>query len=125
MRDCDVIAAARAITPHLPVLVGDDAPEVQKQLEVLLARAAAGESVKIDLLRVLADRASTRDWVRTLLDVPDAVRGYESLPGKTMGGRLPRYACPEGDQPPWFRFDVRDEVPRCPVHGTAFVRADS
>jgi len=124
MQEEEVLAAAEAIAPHLSVLVGDEAPVVQAELDALLARAAAGESVKVRLLKVLAERKGTREWTRRLLDIPPQVRAYEPLPGKEHRVRLPRYTCPHGDQDPWFRFDVRDEVPICPVHRVAYVRVD-
>ena len=124
MREDEVIAAAEAITPHLSALVGDEASAVRAELDGLLARAAAGEPIKVQLLRVLAARDATRQWTRRLLDVPPQVRAYEPLPGKEQRVRLPRYACPQGDQDPWFRFDVRDEVPTCPVHHIAYVQVN-
>lgn len=125
MTEDDIIAAAQAIVPHLPVLVGDDAAAVRDQLEALLQRTAGGEPVKVELLRVLAQRTGTRNWVRALLDVPETARAYVPLPGESRSAQLPRYACPEDDQPPWFRFDVRDQIPRCPIHGVAYVRVDA
>jgi hypothetical protein len=122
MQEDDVIAAAEAITPHLPVLIGDDAPAVRAELDRLLARAAAGEPVKVELLRVLSKRDGTRVWVRSLLDVPSEARAFEPLPGPVQHVRLPRYECPQGDQEPWFRFDIRDEIPVCPQHNIAYVR---
>ena len=122
MGEDEVITAAEAIIPHLPALVGDEAPAVRAELAALFARSAAGELIKPRLLRVLAKRDPTREWTRRLLDVPLQVRAYEPIPGKEHPVRLPRYACPQGDQDSWFRFDVRDDVPTCPVHHVAYVR---
>ncbi|GAA5051193.1 hypothetical protein HNP84_006513 [Thermocatellispora tengchongensis] len=122
MREDEVRAAANAIIPHLPVLVGKEAATTEAELRDALARGGDGTPVKAELLRILARRAETRDWARRLLEVPERVRAFEPLPGAARHIRIPRYACPQGDGEPWFRFDVRDPVPTCPVHGLDFVR---
>jgi hypothetical protein len=123
LEEQEVLNAARAIRPHLPDLVGDDAVEVDGQLQHLLARSEAGETVKIAILRVLSQRNATRQWANDLLKVPQRDRSYEGLPGKVQMVSVPRYICPKGDGTPWYRFSVGDQVPLCPNHRIPLIEA--
>ncbi|GAA4091809.1 hypothetical protein [Actinomadura miaoliensis] len=112
MEDEDVLRAAEALRRFLPELVGDAAPELDRELGALLERGRAGESVKVPVLRLLSGYDATREWMRRALDVPTKYRTFQPHPGRT---RLPavRYACPRCGQE-WYRFSVLDEVPSCP-----------
>jgi hypothetical protein len=127
LRDSEVLKVARAIQPHLASLLGGnrDASAVAAALAELVRKGDAGESVSFEILELLSDDAATRTWARELLKVPATERAYEPLIGTDQGVTVWRYHCPEGDQAPWFRFDRRDEIPVCPVHGLPFTLADA
>lgn len=118
-----MLDAAHAIRPHLPDLVGEDAEEVDDQLQRLLARSESGETVKIAILRVLSQRDATRQWANELLKVPERDRSYEGMHGKVQMVAVPKYVCPEGDGPPWYRFSIGDQVPLCPSHRIPLIEA--
>lgn len=118
-----MLDAARAIRPHLPDLVGDEAGEMDEQLQRLLTRSEAGETVKIDILRVLSQQDATRQWANDLLKVPQRDRSYEGLPGPVQKVSVPKYVCPRGDGTPWYRFSIGDQVPLCPNHHIALIEA--
>lgn len=118
-----MLDAARAIRPHLPGLVGEEAAEVDDQLQRLLALSETGETVKIAVLRVLSQRDATRQWANELLKVPQRDRSYEGPPGKVQIVSVPKYVCPEGDGDPWYRFSIGDQVPLCPNHRIALIEA--
>lgn len=118
-----MLDAARAIRPHLPDLVGDEAEELDGQLQRLLARSETGETVKIDILRVLSQQPATRRWANDLLKVPQRDRSYEGPPGKVQKISVPKYICPKGDGTPWYRFSIGDQVPLCPNHHIALIEA--
>ncbi len=73
----DVLEAARAIRPHLSELVPPDAEDVDNRLGRLIQRAEGGQDVKLEILELLSERETTRDWADKLLEVP-AVAAYES-----------------------------------------------
>jgi hypothetical protein len=123
MEEQEVLEAAQAIRPHLPDLVGEEAEEVDRELRQLLARAETGETVKIDILRVLSHRDATRQWANHLLNVPERDRSYERPPGKAQAVSVPKYICPKGDGPPWYRFSIGDQVPLCPNHRIPLIEA--
>jgi len=123
LEEQEVLDAARAIRPHLPDLVGDKAGEMDEQLQRLLTRSEAGETVKIDILRVLSQQDATRQWANDLLKVPQRDRSYEGLPGKVQKVSVPKYVCPRGDGTPWYRFSIGDQVPLCPNHHIALIEA--
>lgn len=127
LHDSEVLKVARAIQPHLASLFGDsrDASAVTATLAELVRKGDAGESVTFEVLKLLSDNVATRTWARELLGVPATERAYEPLIGTDQGVTVWRYHCPEGDQAPWFRFDRRDEIPVCPVHGLPFTLADA
>ena len=125
MEEQEVLDAAQAIRPHLPDLIGEEADQVDRQLEQLLTRAETGEKVKIDILRLLSRRDTTREWANRLLKVPQQYRSYERPPGRLQRVSVPKYVCPEGDGAPWYRFTVGDQVPLCPNHNVLLVEASS
>jgi hypothetical protein len=121
MDEREVLETAQAIRPYLPELVGDQADEVDRELNELLGQADAGKSVKIPILKVLRRHDATREWANKLLKVPLQDRSYERLPGRRQIPAVPMYGCPEGDGEPWYRFSVAEEIPRCPKHDVPFV----
>ena len=64
----DVLAAARALLPKLPSLLGADAEGVAKELDRLLQLAEAGEQVENDILALFARDEATREWARRFLE---------------------------------------------------------
>jgi hypothetical protein len=123
LEEQEVLDAAQAIRPHLPDLVGEEAEEVDRELQRLLARAETGEMVRIDILRVLSHRDATRQWANDLLKVPQRDRSYEPPPGKVQAVTVPKYICPKGDGTPWYRFSISDQVPLCPNHRIPLIEA--
>jgi hypothetical protein len=123
LEEQEVLDAAWAIRPHLPDLVGEEAPEVDGELQRLLERAEAGETVKIDILRLFSHRDATRQWANDLLKVPQRDRSYERPPGKVQAVTVPKYICPKGDGTPWYRFSIGDQVPLCPNHRILLIEA--
>jgi hypothetical protein len=125
MQEQEVLDAAQAIRPHLPDLIGQDAEQVDRELQRLLTKAETGATVKIDVLKVLSQRDATRQWANKLLKVPQPDRSYEGPPGKVQRVTVPKYVCPKGDGTPWYRFSVGDRVPTCSNHRIPLVKASS
>jgi hypothetical protein len=124
MEEHEVLDAARAIRPHLPDLVGDEANDVDRELQRLLARAETGENVKTDVLELLRQRDKTRQWANALLKVPPQYRSYERQAGRVQRVSVPKYSCPQGYYV-WYRFSIGDQVPLCPNDGSSLVEASS
>jgi hypothetical protein len=113
VEDEDVLRAAEELRPQLPELVGDAAPELDRELAALLERGRSGDPVKVPVLRLLSQHDATREWMRRALeDAPTSHRAFQPQPGRA---RLPgvRYACPRCGKE-WYRFSVLDQVPSCP-----------
>ncbi|MFF7730858.1 hypothetical protein [Streptomyces sp. NPDC008001] len=111
---------ARAIRPHLPELLGSLAPDITRELAALIDQGSRGEAVKVKVIGLLAAHEPTRRWANDLLTVPRRERAFEDLLGDPQRIRVVRYGCPRCDRPPWFRFDLRDEIPVCPDDGVPY-----
>lgn len=121
MDEADVLAAAVAVQPYLGELAGAEAEEIERELSALLARGAAGESVKVGLLTLLSRNAATREWIRRALAVPREYRAFQPQGGTAEVPGL-RYVCP-GCGLEWYRFSVLDPVPVCATDEIRYERA--
>jgi hypothetical protein len=93
----DVLAAARALLPQLPSLLGDDAVGVAEELERLLRAAEAGDEVENDVLALFAQHEATREWARRFLDRRRPRAAGEK--GIDDEGSMMDFAAAEGDLP--------------------------
>ncbi|MFI0976095.1 hypothetical protein ACH4SP_03590 [Streptomyces sp. NPDC021093] len=123
--EAEIIDVARAIRPHLPELLGSLAPDVARELAVLIEQSSRGEAVKVKVIGLLVAHDATRRWAHSLLTVPLRERAFEDVLGDPQRIQLVRYGCPRCDRPPWFRFDLRDEIPVCPSDGIPYEVQDT
>ncbi|MBA9005003.1 hypothetical protein [Thermomonospora cellulosilytica] len=123
MNEDEIVSAAHMMRLLLPELVGDDAQEVGRELDDLLARAHSGEPVKEPLLRLVFRYEGTRTWMEDVLNSPRGTarpRKIEVLPGDRDTGSGTLYVCPKcGEE--WERDDVLEPVPRCAKDGVDFI----
>lgn len=119
----ELLAAARAIRPHLPRLIGPDTT-AGDELDRLLADAEAGAPTASAIIAVLTRSDATRVWTHFFLNGNEratvgTVRGFAPLPGE-MPAPVPAqlYACPEpGCTTVWRCRAAGQPIPRCPDHG--------
>jgi len=126
----DVIQAAQAMRPYLPELL--DASVVTafaQRLEQLLAQSAQTQDDQA-VRELLGQQEATREWLRLYLEerrpaaeILKVLRTYHPLPGKSGAIASPRYRCPVAScNRVWYRRQVEDAVPNCPIHGIQMVR---
>lgn len=121
--DDEIQAAALAIIPHLPRLIGEQSAAVGDELNRLLDEALAGGSVDAAVITVLSRHDATRSWTNFFLNGDDrpaveTVRGFSPLPGQ-MPVPVPAqlFACPEpGCATRWRCRTAGQPIPRCPDH---------
>ncbi len=117
-----VLAGARTIRPRLAQLLGPKAGEVDRQLGELIDQAAAGQSVDVSILELLAERPATRDWIAKYL-ASDKRRGFTATPGLSGHVDADKYACPiPGCTSDWAKSRQGERVPGCAVHHVTLVR---
>ena len=122
----EILAAAHAIVPQLPSLIGEGSVAVGAELDRLFTDAATGIPVDSALTAVLTRYEATRAWTNFFLNgdgrpETGAVRGFSPLPGQ-MPTPVPAqlYACPEpGCAVRWRCRAAGQPIPRCPDHGHA------
>lgn len=128
-----ILAAARAVRPFLPDLIGPDADRMDGRLAVLLGAARRGEDVTGPVRSVLEEHEATADFlVEVLADAPRylppdlrpenlQVRGYQELPGPSATPvDTEVYECEQGDYT-FYQLAADDPVPLCPTHGAVLV----
>lgn len=126
-----ILAAARAVRPFLPDLIGPAAGEVDGRLADLLAAAQQGENVTGPMRSVLEEHQVTADFLTEVLaDAPRylppdlqsenlIVRSpdYQELPGERGPVDFEVYVCEQGDFT-FYQLAADNPVPSCPTHGT-------
>jgi hypothetical protein len=125
-----ILAAARAVRPFLPDLIGPDSGRVDGRLAGLLAAARRGENVAGPVRSVLEEHEATADFLGAVLaDAPRylpydlwlenlLVRDYRGLPGDSPSPvDFDVYVCEQGDYT-FYQLEADDPVPMCPTHGT-------
>jgi CHAT domain len=119
-----VLAAARAIRPYLPRLVGADAVTVDREITALLIDARDGADVEEALLNLLRRYPATHSWTAAFMqhghppEIDDPITKNFGLPGMVSPVSARKYCCPAGDYD-WWRPRVGDQVPTCPSHSLA------
>jgi len=122
--------AAKAIQPYIAELL--DAPRAQRlerQLEGLLSTSSLRQGSHTELVNLLLEYKTTRDWIRLYLeeqypaeDILKALRVYYPLPGIKNSVESPRYICPvEKCHQNWYRQSREEEIPTCPIHDLKLV----
>jgi hypothetical protein len=119
----EILAAASAIVPHLPNLIGQQSDAVGAELNRLLDDALAGKPVDAAVIAVLTRHESTRSWTNFFLNgderpAVETVRGFSPLPGQ-MPVPVPAqlYACPMPGCPTRWRCRTAGQpIPRCLEH---------
>jgi len=79
-----ILSAATEIQSYLFDLLDKEQAEfVSQQLQTLLLKAKAGEDVDIDILDLLGDYPTTRQWIENKLHSMSLIenRGYSPVPG--------------------------------------------
>ena len=127
-----ILAAARAVRPFLPDLIGPEADQMDGRLAVLLGAARRGEDVTGSVRLVLEEHEATADFlVEILADAPRylppdvrpenlQVRGYQGLPGPGDPVDIEVYKCEKGDYT-YYQLAADDPVPLCRTHRTKLV----
>jgi hypothetical protein len=118
----DLVSAAKAIRPLLPELLDLEAEQVDQQLAELIDRLEAGESVQNQIAMLLASYEPTRKQMEKLLPGKQQETRYSDLPGMSTLARPPKYVCPDpGCAHVWYRHQIGQTIPTCPVHRLSLV----
>lgn len=117
-----ILAAAQQIRPQLPELLGEQAPECDRQLAALLDQIRDGQPVHQQILELLAKPEATRTQLNEILSVTRSYsKGFNPLPGDPPPlPQPPMYECPYGDYS-WERLSIADPIPPCPNHDCSLV----
>ena len=115
-----ILETALSIRPRLPELLGTEAGEqTRQQLDQLLQKIQAGESVEDRIWDLLTNTKVTRNWVTQFQ--PATQRGANSLPGQISEITAPQFKCPLCDYS-WSRQRIGLPTPFCPTHALALER---
>ena len=118
-KSAEILEAARSIRPYLrELLPPSEAKAIDKELAKLLEKASTGESIKNQILELLRNQDSTREWLLDFLQdkqKPDNLRNFSPLAGTISIVKADKFVCPEGDYT-WYRPRVGIEPPLCPTH---------
>jgi hypothetical protein len=95
-----ILDAAQAIKPILPDLLDPEkAAQVDRQLQILLTQAEAGQSIETQIIDTLRPHESTQTWMRQYLngEAPEEImRSIVGLAGNMSAQpRKPEYQCPK------------------------------
>jgi hypothetical protein len=99
----------------------DEAPaSLRPEIEVLLARAEAGEKTDNQLLRLARHDRDFLQRVNARLEMVDGTRGFSGLPGPVISTPGLTYVCPQCD---YSRVlgEVGEEPGECPTHHVALI----
>jgi hypothetical protein len=149
MKPHETAAAAELLLEHSATLLGggDELKNFVAEMSPLvpIARGEGDDATSAanKIVELAARHETTRTWMKHYSDfgtapdagtirtagvaggaaaLPEAVRGYEGLPG-IMGAILPQvYVCPIGGEM-WYRPSVGSPIPKCKKHGVTFVPA--
>lgn len=125
----DVLEAARVIRLYLPDLLEAEAETVDRALADLLTKAESGEAIDNQILKLLAERAPTREWTRQfLIDKmpPPVTRSYDSLAGSVSVIHANTCVCEVPGCPRiWYKPKAGMEPPLCQEHQIPLVPVKS
>jgi hypothetical protein len=130
--DDNLLEVARAIRPYLSTLVGDEAPEYDREITELLSEAASGAGVDSRIVDLLSRSSATRNWAAQVLEdelhrppelQPVNERAFEPLPGQGRPVGAQKYVCPVDGNFVWWRRSVAIPVRECPDHQVPLVAA--
>lgn len=130
--DDGLLEVARTIRPYLTTLVGDEAPEYDREIVTLLSEAASGAEVDDRIVNLLSRSSVTRNWAAQVLEdelhrppelQPVRERAFEPLPGRGEPVGAQKYVCPEDGNFVWWRRSVGIPVRKCPDHHVLLVQA--
>ena len=126
----DILEGARSIRPHLTRLLGEEGDSVDSELAQLLKQAQDGHQVDTLILRVLARRDPTREWLAEYLkgkhsqeEEDSQTKSYEPLAGLISALPSSRYQCPQGDYE-WYQRSAGIPVPECPINHIPLVQVE-
>lgn len=91
-----IIETAKAIVPHLPELLGEQAESVRQQLQAVLDKQADEAQIEIEIIDLLGEHEATRAWMNVRLQ-----SGEEGVKGGTLGFdvlRGDRFSIPPGER---------------------------
>lgn len=130
----DILEGARCLRPLLLQFTGPAAEEIDRKLADLLA---ASHHAKVDnqILELVAQRDSTRQWMREFLEVKKSQnagerdeqfqrfvsRYFAPPPGDPEPVAAMRFECPRGDYV-WYQHAAGINPPQCPTHHLTLVR---
>ena len=126
-----LLKAAHQIRPFIPELLDAAiAQRVSQQLESLLSTAVSEPDVDQQILTLLAEHETTREWLRLYVEenypadaILKVIRTYSPLPETRHSVESPRYLCPVAScHQTWYRRDREQVIPNCPIHDVQLVR---
>lgn len=126
----DIFEAAHAIRPDLPELLATEvAVDLDQQLEKLLANDPSEPYVDTQIMDLLTQHDTTRNWLKLYLekqyppaDILKMVKGYNPALGNPQPMPGQRYVCPEETcQQVWYRRSIEQDIPYCPDHPNALL----
>ena len=112
---------AEELRAALPGLIDDDAERATVAAGLDTALATPPGSGRAALTAALESHAKTREWLRNRLP-PEAQRSI-TIPGDPTAPLGTLFICPQEDYD-FVRERVNQQVPLCPVHKIALVRAE-
>ena len=124
----DAKTAASAIRPYLAQLLeAPTAQRIDRQLQTLLDLEVESQEAFGELLN---QYEGTREWLRLYLhqalpaaEILPQMRKYHPLSASPNEIESPRYVCPVARcHQAWFRQDIDEAVPHCPIHDLPLVR---
>ncbi len=122
-----IIAAAQAILPELPVLLSpESAAEYDRQIRTLLAQIDENQAQPTQLSALLRQSDTTRQWIQRFLQgeaQADITRSFLGLPGDSSPQPAVKYGCPRCAHT-WYREDT-SAIPLCPTHLVPLMPAQS
>lgn len=115
-----ILETALSIRSHLPELLdAETAEQTRQQLDQLLQKIQAGESVEDRIWELLTNTRVTRSWVTQFQQATQ--KGSNSLPGDISGITAPQFKCPLCDYT-WSRQRIGLPTPFCPTHAVLLER---
>jgi hypothetical protein len=121
MEESELRGLAEDLRDALPGLIDDEAERATVAAGLDAALATPPGSGRAALTAALESHATTREWLRDRLPA-DTERAI-TIPGDPTAPLGTLFVCPQEDYD-FVRERVNQQVPLCPVHKIALVRAE-
>jgi len=121
MDELQLRGLAEDLRSALPGLIDDDAERAVVDARLRTALATPPGTGRAALSAALESHARTREWLRERL--PGDLERAITLPGNPTAPLGTLFVCPQEDYD-FVRETVEQQVPLCPTHKIALVRAE-